>query len=92
MHQVNSNNLGPMTASRMADFDKLPRAVRAALREADHNWSGTQILRALRKRKANRPEKARDAKTLLQTIRDQDRFVHNRDAAAGIVCGGQRPP
>ena len=87
----NGSDVGPLVIGRMSDFDKLPKVVREALRNSDHNWSGTSCLEVLRKRKVNRPPGANSPKALAEFIRNQDRIVHKRDAKRGIVCGGQRP-
>jgi hypothetical protein len=74
----------------MSDYDKLPRAVRAALADADHNWSGTQALREMRKPKAKRRAQCMNAAAMVATIREADAKQHRQDAERGIVCGGQR--
>jgi Family of unknown function (DUF6525) len=39
-------------ASNMSAFDQLPKLLRQALAQSDHNWSARQILRWLRGKKA----------------------------------------
>jgi hypothetical protein len=78
-----------MTAGRMSDFDKLPANVREALRNADHNWSGTQCLRELRKPKAQR--RIMDAADAVLIIREADANRHIIDTSdldfVGIMPG-----
>jgi hypothetical protein len=82
---------GPMTLGCMSDFDKLPVAVREALRKADHNWSGTQCLRELRKPKGTR--RIINAAHAVQVIRDVDAKRHITDTSDPDFVGvmpGQR--
>jgi hypothetical protein len=81
-YQINGK-LGNMDA-----FDRLPKAVREALRNSDHNWSAAQCLSELRKPKARR--RIADAQALVAFVTEQDRKAHERGAAAGLVCPGQR--
>jgi hypothetical protein len=78
-----------MTAGRMSDFDKLPANVREALRNADHNWSGTKCLRELRKPKAKR--RIMDAADAVLIIREADANRHIIDTSdldfVGIMPG-----
>lgn len=69
-------------AENMAAFDKLPRALRQALAESDHNWSAACLLRA---RRAKHPavHKLADAAAFIKT---QDAAKHAADAAAGRVA------
>jgi hypothetical protein len=82
----NLGSNGPTIMGRMSDFDKLPKAAREALRYADHNWSGTQLLRVYRRKQHG----IRTAADCARVIRDHDARVHRRDAEAGIVCPDQR--
>ncbi len=70
----------------MTIFDKLPKNVRQALANADHNWSGEQLYRAYRRK---HPQ-ARTAKACIEFIRFADQIKHIEDAALGLVCPGQR--
>jgi hypothetical protein len=70
----------------MDDFDKLPKALRAALANADHNWSGEQLYRA---RKRKHP-KVRTIPMALAFLKEQDARKHNADAAEGLIMAGQR--
>jgi len=88
---TNNDIDAPLVLGHMSDFDKLPKVVREALRYSDHNWSATMCLRELRKRKVDRWPEIKDPKTLAAYIHDMDRDIHYRDAARGIICGGQRP-
>ena len=74
----------------MCVFDLLPAAVRAALRDADHNWSARQVRQEMRRTKAKRKACMRDAAAVVAFIADQDKRKHDTDAQAGRVCGGQR--
>jgi hypothetical protein len=74
----------------MCAFDLLPAAVRAALRDAGHNWSARQVRQEMRRTKAKRKACMRDAGVLVAFIADQDKREHDADAQAGRVCGGQR--
>jgi Family of unknown function (DUF6525) len=50
---INYGNFSPYDhsqISRMGLFDKLPKCVRQALANADHNWSGAQINRAYKRK------------------------------------------
>lgn len=77
-------------ASNMAAYDQLPKAVRRALANSDHNWSARQCLRALRgKGRDARGAKAKGANTakgLAAFIQQNDASKHARDAAEGIVA------
>ena len=68
----------------MFAFDRLPKALRVALANADHNWSGQQLLNARRK-------KHPQVKTIAQAIafiKAADAKMHN--AADCGVMPGQR--
>lgn len=78
------------TSGRMSEFDKLPKAARLALANADHNWSGEQLLRVSRSKRHPGHHKVRTAALMVSFIREQDVKRHNVDAADGIVMGGQR--
>jgi hypothetical protein len=72
----------------MSEYDKLPRGMRVALMNADHNWSGEQLYRAYRKRNA----KVRTTALAVAFIRDADAKKHVEDTA-DFYCGimpGQR--
>jgi hypothetical protein len=77
-----------VTSGSMRAFDRLPKAIRQALANADHNWSGQQLY------KARRAKKNQDRiGTVAQTaafIREVDADKHRKDAAVGLVCPGQR--
>lgn len=73
-------------SSSMSDFDKLPRAMRVALANADHNWSGSQLYRAYKRRHGA----VRTSALAVEFIKQQDAAAHREDAAAGLVCPGQR--
>jgi hypothetical protein len=70
----------------MATFDKLPKAVRAALAEADHNWSGEQLYTAWKRRKV---PGLRNSADMVKVIRENDAKVHVRTATdtSGIMPG-----
>ena len=83
-----ADGFGGTTPASMAAFDRLPKALRRALADADHNWSGEQLYKA---RRAKRHQD--QIGTITQAvafIRAQDARKHNADADAGLVCGGQR--
>jgi hypothetical protein len=88
MRNHNGGENMPVTSGRMDMdiYDKLPKAVRKALQEADHNWSGEQLYRAWKRRQHG----LRTAEDCVRFIRVQDAKVHRRDAEAGIVCPDQR--
>lgn len=81
-----SNTHGNGVPGSMSDFDKLPKALRAALANADHNWSGEQLYRA---RKRKHPQ-VRTIPQALAFLKAADVKKHNEDAAAGLIMGGQR--
>jgi hypothetical protein len=72
---------------RMDQFDKLPKAMREALRYADHNWSGGQLLRYYRKKHPA----VRTAALAVRFIRSQDAERHNSDTSdpgfVGVMPG-----
>jgi collagenase-like PrtC family protease len=74
----------PVTDGAMDVFDRLPKALRKVLAEADHNWSGEQLYRA-RKRKHPAVHKLADA---IAYIHAADKKAH--DAAECGVMPGQR--
>jgi hypothetical protein len=65
----------------MEAFDRLPKALREALRNADHNWAGAQCLGLVRKHKTA---------GVIAILKTQDKAKHERDAAQGLICPGQR--
>jgi Family of unknown function (DUF6525) len=69
---------GKLTIGRMSDFDKLPFCVREPLRYADHNWSGTQCLRELRKRKGKRHMRGAAHAVLVIHESDARQHIHAR--------------
>lgn len=76
-------------------FDKLPKALRVALADSDHNWSAghvTQLRRAKTRRILPCGTKVSFATTAeaVTAIKASDISQHTRDADAGLVCGGQR--
>lgn len=88
MNRGNNDGTTPVYAGdNMGAFDKLPKAVRVALANADHNWSGAQVLKEMRKRKNKRVP---NAAGFADFIREHDANKHKRDADAGLVCPGQR--
>ena len=82
----NNPSHGTTTSGRMSEFDKLPKALRVALANADHNYSGEQIHRERRKQGA----KALSIARVIELITMNDKRQHDKDAALGIVMGGQR--
>jgi hypothetical protein len=70
----------------MDDYDKLPKVLRQALANSDHNWSGGQCLTELRKPKAKRREQFATAERAAQFIAEADAKKHAVDASRGIVC------
>jgi hypothetical protein len=81
---------GKTQPSSMDEFDKLPKALRAALANADHNWSGEQLQRVRRKRSHPHHHKVATIALAIAFIRSQDRDKHASDANAGLIMGGQR--
>jgi hypothetical protein len=72
----------------MAVYDKLPKGMRQALQDADHNWSGEQLYRAY---KAKHP-KVKTVVLAVAFLKEEDRKKHVRDTA-DFNCGimpGQR--
>lgn len=85
------NFAGPnVTSGSMAVFDKLPKAVRAALADADHNWSGEQLYTAWKRRKV---PGLRNSADMIRAIRINDAKLHARNTADFYfgVMPGQRP-
>jgi hypothetical protein len=72
--------------SNMAAFDRLPKAVRQALANSDHNWSARQALVELKRPRKRRKAQCMNATALAEFIRQSDKAKHERDAAAGIVA------
>lgn len=93
----NSNTDGTTTlrkADNMGAFDKLPKALRQALANSDHNWSAHMVRECRRKKRVVTHngyrfsfETTADA---VQALRYQDEMKHRKDAADGWVCPGQR--
>lgn len=69
-------------------FDKLPRGMREALANADHNWSGEQLYQHYRKRNP----KVRTTALAIGFIRNEDAKKHASDTADFYfgVMPGQR--
>lgn len=85
-----SNTHGATQSGCMHAFDKLPKSLRVALANADHNWSGEQLYHA-RKNKAHPGNaKVRTIALSLAFLKQQDARKHNADAANGLIMGGQR--
>jgi hypothetical protein len=61
----------------MSAFDKLPRALREALANADHNWSAAQLYRERRKPKAKRHAQLATNESTLAFLIEQDARKHN---------------
>lgn len=79
---------GNTQSGRMDIFDKLPKALRVALANSDHNWSGEQLYRARRKKLYQ--DKIGTIPQAIAFIREQDIKKHRADAEEGIICGNQR--
>jgi hypothetical protein len=75
-----------MTRINMEAFDKLPRVLRQALANSDHNWSAAQALAELRKPKAKRRAQCASASIFAAEITAMDARKHARDAQEGIVA------
>lgn len=87
---ANTNHAGVnLTGGCMATFDKLPKAVRMALAEADHNWSGAQLYTAWKRRKV---PGLRNSEDMIRVIRENDAKLHVRNTADEFfgVMPGQR--
>jgi hypothetical protein len=69
----------------MLVFDKLPKGMREALANADHNWSGEQLYRHYRKRNPL----VRTTALAVAFLAQQDAKRHNADAGefTGIMPG-----
>jgi hypothetical protein len=76
--------------SNMNAFDQLPRAMREALANADHNWSARHCLTELRKPFYRRRSEFRNAQAGVEFIKMQDKAKHMHDAANGEILEGQR--
>lgn len=91
---MNRGNTGPgpgnMSPGSMAAFDKLPKALRVALANADHNWSGEQLNSVRRRRSHPHHYRVATIPLAVAFLKSQDVKKHNADAAAGLVMGGQR--
>jgi hypothetical protein len=75
----------------MSDFDKLRRALRECLRYADHNWSGTNMLRARRNPKKH-PQVAK-LSDAIEFVRQagpssEAAHVHRGPGRRGVAGGG----
>jgi hypothetical protein len=57
---------GGLKLTNMDAFDRLPKALREALANSDHNWSAYQAYSVLQRPKHKRPAQAQDAKALAQ--------------------------
>ena len=88
MAQGNNHTHDKCSPGSMSAFDRLPKALRRALAESDHNWNGEQLYRARKTKRYG--DKIGTIKQAIEFIRAQDARKHNQDAAAGLVCGGQR--
>jgi TRAP-type mannitol/chloroaromatic compound transport system substrate-binding protein len=78
--------------NNMEAFDRLPKAIRQALANSDHNWSGAQMLHTYR---AKRPKLyagkvIKGVAAVVDVIAQGDKHKHEADAARGLVCPGQR--
>jgi hypothetical protein len=62
----------------------LPKAVRQALANADHNWSGEQLYKERRAKKHQ--DRIGTIAKAVAFIRGTDVNKHREDAAAGLVC------
>ena len=85
-----SNTHGRTLSGSMSEYDKLPKALRVALANADHNWSGEQLQHVRRKRSHPYHYKVATIPLALAFLQSQDKEKHERDAAEGLVMGGQR--
>src|SRR5262245_32380841 len=86
-HAKHMGKHNTMLHKNMDAFDQLPKALREALANSDHNWSASQALSALRKPKAKRIGRPyENAQTLAAYITTKDKAKHDADAAAGLVC------
>lgn len=87
---MGNNNTGrafnATARENMAAYDKLSRALRDALKYADHNYSAAQAYRALRKRKANRHPAAANTAALMAHMSEQDAKHHAAGVASGYVA------
>ena len=86
--KINCGDEQATTSGRMTAFDKLPKGLRIALANSDHNWSGEQLLKARRSKRHH--DKVGTIAQAAAFIRERDARKHRADAAAGLVCGGQR--
>ena len=83
-----------MHGDNMGAFDQLPKALRQALANADHNWSARMVLQLRRRKATNRiggmPVSFETTAGAIAALHISDTHKHRKDAAAGIVCGDQR--
>ena len=80
---------GAVSGFNMDHFDKLPKSLRAALREADQNWNCSQIHKAWRRGvRLNGQLRKFKAAELIAVIRAQDKAMHERTTEG--VMPGQR--
>ena len=87
---MGNNTHGAGIWARMSEFDKLPKALREALANADHNWSGEQLNRVRRNRRHPHNHKVRTIPDAVAFIKQQDAAKHRADADAGLIMPGQR--
>jgi hypothetical protein len=81
-----TNTQGRTTSGSMEAFDRLPKALRSALANADHNWSGEQLLRARRRKHPS----VRTISDTLAFLKAQDKRMHEELAAQGLIPADQR--
>lgn len=86
----NNASNADITSGCMLQFDKLPKALRQALASADRNWSGEQLNRVRRSKRHAHHYKVATIPLAVAFIASQDKTRHDADAAAGLICGGQR--
>lgn len=87
---MNTNASGHQSLSLMSDFDKLPRLVRRALADSDHNWASSVVLKELRRRKKG-TRILRNAAHAVHEIQRWDDDKNYADYLQGIVPRKQRP-
>lgn len=85
-----SNTRGPAMPGSMHEFDKLPKALRVALANADHNWNGEQLQAVRRKRSHPHHLKVNTIAKAMAFLQASDKAKHDADAAAGMIMPGQR--
>lgn len=86
----NSNTVGPQSPGCMFEFDKLPKALRVALANADHNWNGEQLQAVRRKRSHPHHHKVNTIPKALAFLQESDKRKHDQDATEGLIMPGQR--